>query len=124
MQKVFIACAGVTGLLATLLGAFGAHALKHRLAPELMQAYQTGVAYQFAHALALLLVALLMFHIHSPLLKAAGLAFIAGIILFSGSLTILAISGNRALGAITPVGGMSFILGWLLVVIAAIKHQG
>jgi uncharacterized membrane protein YgdD (TMEM256/DUF423 family) len=110
-----------------MIGAFGAHALKARLTPELLSVYETGVQYHFWHTLALLAVGLLAFQLpDSRALIASGIAFIIGIILFSGSLYLLASTDIRQLGfmpvgLITPFGGMSFIIGWLLLLISSFK---
>ncbi|MBI4061621.1 MAG: DUF423 domain-containing protein [Elusimicrobia bacterium] len=95
--------------LAVGLGAFGAHALKARLPPELLAVFETGVRYQVYHALALLLLAAL----RGP--EKAGWCFAAGIVLFSGSLYLLALTGVRKWGAVAPVGGLLFLIGWLIV---------
>lgn len=124
MQKLFLIFAGVFGLLANALGAFGAHALKAKISPVMLAAYQTGAQYQFYHALALLAVGVLLFHIHSTWLNLSGFAFIAGIILFSGSLYLLSITGIKWIAIITPIGGLSFILGWLFLIIAVIQFKG
>jgi uncharacterized membrane protein YgdD (TMEM256/DUF423 family) len=114
LAKHFLVIAAFSGFLAVALGAFGAHALKGRLPPDLMTVYQTAVQYQFYHTLALLGVAvlLLQFPRHS-LLVAGGGFFALGLVLFSGSLYALSFSGMRWLGAITPLGGLAFMLGWL-----------
>ncbi|MBO9353861.1 DUF423 domain-containing protein [Bordetella petrii] len=96
-------------------GAFGAHGLKRMLAPDLLAVWQTGVLYHLIHALGLFAVALLGARFGGPLLSAAGAVMFAGIVLFSGSLYILAITGTRWLGAITPLGGVAFLLAWALV---------
>lgn len=124
MQKLFIIFAGIFGLFGNALGAFGAHALKAKLTPAMLAVYQTGVQYQFYHALSLLLVAVLLFHIHSSWLHLSGLAFIAGVVLFSGSLFLLSITGITWIGVITPIGGLSFILGWIFLIIAVIQFKG
>lgn len=112
----YLSIAAGSGLLAVLLGAFGAHALRARLEPYDMGIYETAVQYHFAHSLALLAVALLYRSASSPrLLGFAGLAFSVGLVLFSGSLYLLAVSGLRWLGAITPLGGLAFIAGWSLL---------
>jgi len=111
----FIALGAVAALLAVVLGAFGAHALKARLAPEAMQIYKTGVEYHFYHALGLILVGLSAFHLpQSARLRAAGWTMLAAIVLFSGSLYLLALTGRNWLGAITPLGGVGFIAAWAL----------
>jgi uncharacterized membrane protein YgdD (TMEM256/DUF423 family) len=99
--------------LAVVLGAFGAHALKTRLSPEMLQAYKTGVEYQFYHSLGLLLIGVIGFHINSKWIRWSGILLMAGIILFSGSLYVLSISGLKVLGAVTPFGGLSFVAGWI-----------
>lgn len=108
--------------LAVLLGAFGAHALKKVLAPDMLVIYKTGVEYQFYHALGLLLIGLIGFHIQSKYLRWSGLLISIGIIIFSGSLYVLTLSGIKALGAITPIGGLSFVAGWIFLAIAIWKR--
>jgi len=104
------------------LGAFGAHALKSRLSPELHAVYQTAVQYHFWHALALVAVALAWPHFpDNPWLRAAGWLFFAGVVLFSGSLYALALGAPRSIGLATPVGGLCFILGWLAMASAALR---
>ena len=104
--------------LAIVLGAFGAHALKESLSPEMMKVYQTGVEYQFNNALGLLLIGLIGFQIQSKYIKWSGTLITIGIILFSGSLYILSVSGIHWIGVITPIGGMSFVAGWIFLVFA------
>lgn len=108
--------------LGVLLGAFGAHALKSQLSPEMLQVYKTGVEYQFYHALGLLLIGLIGFRMDSKWLRWSGILLIAGILLFSGSLYALSISGIKMLGAITPVGGLSFVAGWVCLAVGIVKH--
>lgn len=118
-SKTFGILGGVNAALAVVLGAFGAHALKARLSPELLGVYQTGVQYHFYHALGLLLVA--AFAAHAPrsrVLKWSGIVMQAGIILFSISLYVLSLSGIRWVGAITPFGGLAFIVSWLMLALA------
>ena len=106
--------------LAVALGAFGAHALKARLAPEVLDIWRTGVTYHAWHALALVAVGLLMLHAPgSGALRVAGWLFAAGIVLFGGSLYALALGAPRALGAVTPFGGLAFIAGWVAFAIGA-----
>ena len=112
MKKILFAGA-VLMTLAILLGAFGAHALKAQLSPEMLSVYKTGVEYQFYHSLGLLLIGLTGFHLQSKWLKWSAILLFAGIILFSGSLYALSITGVKALGAITPIGGLAFAAGWL-----------
>jgi len=96
-------------------GAFGAHALKGRLSPEMLAVFETGVRYQLIHALALLATAWAATRWNSRAISVAGWLFVAGILLFSGSLYALCLSGVRAFGAVTPFGGLAFIAGWLLL---------
>ena len=119
--KLFLATGCIAALLAVVLGAFGAHALKARISPELMSVYKTGVEYQFYHALGLILVGLAALHFPaSAYLRGADWTMLAGIVLFSGSLYLLALTGLRWLGAITPLGGAAFIAAWGLFAAAVI----
>lgn len=108
--------------LGVLLGAFGAHALKTHLSPEMMQVYKTGVEYQFYHALGLLFIGFVGFRLDSKYLRWSGIFLIAGILLFSGSLYALAISGIKILGVITPFGGLSFVAGWICLAVGIAKQ--
>ncbi len=111
--KLFLSMGSLLALVAVALGAFGAHGLKARLTPDLLAVYQTGVQYHFYHALGVILVGLACFHLpDSAALRTSGWLMAAGILLFSGSLYALALSGERWLGAVAPVGGTAFILGW------------
>ena len=122
LAKIFLALGSIAMLLAVALGAFGAHALKQTLAPELMATYETAVNYHFIHALGLLAVGLLALHLPaSGTLRWAGILMAAGLLLFSGSLYALSLSGIRALGAITPVGGAAFLAAWLLLAVAVVR---
>jgi len=117
--KFFLLAGAVFNLLAVVLGAFGAHALKNKLSADLLRVYHTAVEYQFYHALALLAIGILMLQWpHNTVLKSSGLSFFVGVLLFSGSLYALALSGVRWLGAITPLGGVAFIIGWILLSLA------
>jgi len=122
--KVILLLALVAAMFAVIFGAFGAHALKAILSEKMMAAYQTGVKYQFYHALAMLSVVLLQIRLpgRSVYLFLAGVCFFCGILLFSGSLYLLALSGASWLGPFTPLGGVCFILGWLLFIIAIVKE--
>ena len=114
--KLFLALGGAAALLAVALGAFGAHGLKSRLPADMLAVYQTGVQYHMYHTLALFGLGLLTLHFPShTLLRFSGYLFLAGIVLFSGSLYVLALSGIRWLGAITPLGGVAFLTGWALL---------
>jgi uncharacterized membrane protein YgdD (TMEM256/DUF423 family) len=108
-------------VLAVLLGAFGAHALKTQLSPEMLAVYKTGVEYQFYHALCLLIVGLIGFHIQSKWLNWSGILISTGIILFSGSLYALTLTGIKVLGAITPIGGLAFVAGWICLAFGLLK---
>ena len=110
----------LSGFLAVAAGAFGAHSLRDRLSADMLSVFQTGVSYQMYHALALVGVGILLarFSIEgSTWLTAAGWLFLAGTILFSGSLYLLALSNTTWLGAVTPLGGVAFLLGWAAVAI-------
>ncbi len=116
MDRVLLLLASLIAGLAVLLGAFGAHALRARLAGNLLNTFETGVRYQMYHALALFVVAFAGSRFApSAWLTAAGWLFIVGIILFSGSLYLLVLTGARRWGAVTPLGGVAFILGWLFL---------
>ena len=107
------------GFVGVGLGAFGAHGLRGRLSPEMLSVFETGVRYQMYHALALLAVALMMSRVEGRLVVIAGWSFTAGILIFSGSLYALALTGVTTLGAITPIGGVAFLAGWVALAIAA-----
>jgi len=120
--KLFLAAGGLAALAAVALGAFGAHALKTRLSTETLALWHTGVEYHVYHALGLLAVGLVAAQLpESMLLKWSGWLMLAGIALFSGSLYALALSGERWLGVITPVGGTAFIAAWALFVAAVLR---
>lgn len=110
------------GFSGVVLGAFGAHALKARLTPELLAVWKTAVEYQLYHALALVLVGLIATQRPSIAISNAGICFALGVLVFSGSLYVLALSGVRWLGAITPIGGLLFLVGWALLFWAALKR--
>jgi uncharacterized membrane protein YgdD (TMEM256/DUF423 family) len=123
MKRNFIITAAVMGALAVILGAFGAHALKATLTAEQLQTFEVGVRYHFYHAFALLLTGILYKEFSSKLLVWAGNLFIAGTVLFSGSLYLLStIEGFKKLGIITPIGGACFIAGWLLLAAGCFKR--
>ncbi len=114
MGSIFFLVGSLSGGVAVALGAFGAHALKSRLSPERLETFETGVRYQFYHALAMIAAA--WAHAQyptSPLTGWAGWLFLAGTLLFSGSLYLLVLSNKRNLGAIAPLGGLAFIAGWV-----------
>ena len=114
-----IAAGALNGALAVMAGAFGAHGLKAKLAPELLATWHTGAEYHMYHALALVLAGVVAGAAPTTTLNAAGIALAAGMLLFSGSLYLLALTGVKWLGAITPLGGLAFIAGWLLLAHAA-----
>lgn len=122
MQRTFLIIAAVSGLIAVVLGAFGAHGLKGRLEPKLLDAFETGVRYQFFHTFALIAVALLIEKLGAAQLVPAGWLFAIGIVLFSGSLYLLAVTSWKWLGPITPLGGLLFIAGWVMLLIAAVRR--
>lgn len=115
-MKTFIVIGAVAMALGVILGAFGAHGLKNKLTADLLAVYQTGVEYHLYHALGLILVGVLINQFPQVSgLHTGGWLLLAGILIFSGSLYVLAISGIRWLGAITPIGGTAFIAGWLWI---------
>ncbi len=113
MEQVFAGVGAVSALVAVAAGAFGAHALRARLGAELLAVFETGARYQMYHALGLVAVAWAATRWPAPAVRAAGWLFIAGTVLFSGSLYLLALTGTRWLGAVTPLGGLCFLAGWL-----------
>ena len=122
MQRLFLSVAAISGFLSVCLGAFAAHGLKHHISSESLTIWQTGVQYQMYHALALLAVGLLYQTQASKALKLSGLAFILGSFLFCGSLYALALGAPKALGVITPLGGLSFLVGWAGLVVHALRR--
>lgn len=119
MERVFFGLGSVSAGLAVALGAFAAHGLRSRISPEALQTFETGARYHMYHALALLAVAWAAARWPGGAVTAAGWLFVVGTLLFSGSLYLLAVTGVRVLGAITPFGGLAFILGWLALAWAA-----
>jgi len=120
MDQLFVTLGALSGFLAVAAGAFGAHALRDRLSPDMLSVFQTGASYEMYHALALLAVGLLLGRFSvggSTWLTASGWLFVSGTLLFSGSLYALALSGLSWLGAITPLGGVAFLLGWLTLAV-------
>lgn len=122
MDKAFAITGSLSAFLAVAAGAFGAHALRARLPADLLAAFETGARYQLYHALGLLAVALLLGRWPHSLLRAAGWLFLAGTVAFSGSLYLLSLTGARWWGAVTPLGGVLLLLGWLAL--AAGIYQG
>lgn len=121
MGRAFALAGAVSAFIAVAAGAFGAHALRARLAPDLLTVFETGARYQMYHALALLATAWASDHWPGTPLRAAGVLFIGGTLLFSGSLYVLALTGARWLGAITPLGGLLFLAGWAALAIGIAK---
>ncbi|MEM6642499.1 MAG: DUF423 domain-containing protein [Bacteroidota bacterium] len=122
MHKFFLLAATVSGFIAVCLGAFGAHALKDRLLDGgHLETYQTAVAYQFYHTLVLLFIGWMALKYPSSWIHYSGYAMVFGLVVFSGSLYVLCFTGVKWLGAITPIGGTAFILGWAFLFMAILK---
>ena len=120
MDITFLLIGSLLGFLGVAAGAFGAHGLRSRLSPDMLAVFETAVRYQMYHVFALLLVAAAMGRLgDARLLSLAGWFFVAGIVLFSGSLYALALTGVTTLGAITPVGGLAFLIGWACLAVYA-----
>ncbi len=119
MDRTFFSVGAVSGLIAVACGAFGAHGLRARLAPDLLAAFETAARYQMYHALALVAAAWAVSRWPGPLAQWAGWLFVAGTVIFSGSLYALALTGLRWLGAVTPLGGLAFMAGWICLALAA-----
>ncbi len=122
MSKTILMTASLLLALAVGVGAFGAHGLKSHVSAEMLQTWKTGVEYHFYHALGLLLIGILSLTISSDYLKWSAILLVVGIVLFSGSLYALTLTGIKTLGAITPIGGLSFIAGWILFFIGIWKN--
>src|SRR5207249_1179064 len=120
MDRTFLLIGAISGFLGVAFGAFGAHALRERLSPEMLAVFETGVRYQIYHALALFGTGLLLTRMGGWLIATAAWFFVAGIVLFSGSLYALALTGVTILGAVTPVGGLCFLIGWGCLMVAAL----
>lgn len=119
MLRGYLLLAALFGFTGVGLGAFAAHGLKNRLSAEYLAIFQTGVTYQLVHALALLAVAVLTVHLPGRLTSWAGALFCLGIVLFSGSLYVLTLTGISKLGIVTPFGGLAFLAGWFCLGLAA-----
>jgi len=120
-MKIFAILGAVLGGLSVAAGAFGAHALKGHLEPRMLEVFETGARYQMYHALALFAVAWVYQQTQAQTAQVAGWAFLVGVLLFSGSLYAMAFTGIRGLGAITPIGGVAFLIGWGALAAAATK---
>lgn len=124
MVRAILVIASLSGALAVMLGAFGAHGLRGWLTPELMAIYQTGVQYHFYHTFALLACGVLAYNgMDNNAIRVSAYAFIVGIIVFSGSLYVLALTDLRWLGAITPIGGGAFVIGWTALAIGVMRSN-
>ena len=120
MDRTFVLIGALAGFVGVGLGAFGAHGLRGRLSPEMLAVFETGVRYHMYHALALVATAALMGRLDGRLINATGWLFTAGIVLFSGSLYVVALTGVSVFGAITPIGGLAFLAGWACLAIASL----
>jgi len=114
-ERLFSAAGALLAAISVISGAFGAHMLKGRLSPDLLASFETGARYQMYHALALFAAAWAYSRFPCPSIQIAGFLFIAGTLVFSGSLYVLTLSGMRWWGAVTPFGGTALILGWILL---------
>ena len=121
MVATWFAAGAVMCGLGVLLGAFGAHGLRDRVTPEMLAVFETGVRYHLVHGLALLAVAWATTRWPNTWITASGWLFVAGIVIFSGSLYLLSITGVRWLGAITPIGGFCFVAGWFILALSAMR---
>lgn len=122
MARVFLTLGSSLGFLSVALGAFAAHGLKARLDEDSLKIFRLAVEYQFSHALALVLLGILLLRADVPLLRNSGFFFLAGIVVFSGSLYALSLTQIKILGAITPIGGTCFLIGWATMAYACWKH--
>jgi uncharacterized membrane protein YgdD (TMEM256/DUF423 family) len=120
VDKTFLLVGSLAAFLAVALGAFGAHGLRTRLSPDMLAVFETAVRYQMYHALAILLTGLIAARMDGWAIHAAGWAFTIGIVLFSGSLYLLALTGVPMWGAVTPLGGVAFLIGWGFLIWAGI----
>lgn len=121
MERFFFTSGAISAFLAVALGAFGAHGLKSRLSSDMLNTFEVGVRYQMYHALALLAAAWASTKWPGTLTSASGWLFVIGTVIFSGSLYVLSVSGVRWLGAITPIGGLAFLGGWLCLIVGVLK---
>jgi uncharacterized membrane protein YgdD (TMEM256/DUF423 family) len=121
MDRLFFGLGALSALLAVAAGAFGAHALRNRLAPDTLGIFEVGARYHMYHALGLLAAAWAVSRWPGGATTAAGWLFVAGTVIFSGSLYLLSFTGQRWLGAVTPLGGLAFILGWAALAWAALR---
>ncbi len=124
MNRTFLLIGAISGFIAVAVGAFGAHGLRNRLSPEMLAVFETAARYQMYHTLAILFVAVAAARFDGWLVHGAGWAFTAGIVIFSGSLYALALTGVKVLGAITPIGGLAFLVGWGMLAVVAVTLIG
>ncbi|MGD6966504.1 DUF423 domain-containing protein [Rossellomorea vietnamensis] len=123
-MKTFIIIGAINAFLSVAFGAFGAHALEGKISQKYIDTWNTGVLYQMFHSMGILIIGVLMGNIaSSSLLNWSGWLMLIGIVLFSGSLYILSLSGIKVLGAITPLGGVAFLIAWVLLIITAVKSM-
>lgn len=120
-MKIILLFAAFSAMLSVILGAFAAHGLKSKLTEPLLAAFQTGVQYQMYHSLAVILVVVLYRQMPQPLLIVSAGFMLAGILFFSGSLYLLALTQMKWFGPITPLGGLCFIIGWAILIVSALK---
>jgi uncharacterized membrane protein YgdD (TMEM256/DUF423 family) len=122
-MKLFLILGAIHAFLAVALGAFGAHGLEGKISEKYLKTWNTAVQYQMFHAIGLFIVAFLTDKLaQTNLIVTAGWSLFIGILLFSGSLYVLSVTGIKVLGAITPLGGVAFLVGWVLLIVAAVKH--
>ncbi len=121
MDRLFFLLGSAFAFLGVVAGAFGAHGLKSRLSAEMLDVFEVAVRYQMYHALALLLLAAMLPRIAPGVANLGGWLFVAGILIFSGSLYMLVFTGQRWLGAVTPLGGLAFLAGWICLIWATLK---
>jgi uncharacterized membrane protein YgdD (TMEM256/DUF423 family) len=124
MHKKYLLFGAVSAFIGVAAGAFGAHGLESRIPADLLAVYETGVRYELTHAMALLFVGLATERWPDAHWARAGWMFVAGTVVFSGSLYLLALTGVRWLGAVTPLGGLCFLLGWVFAALAAVRSDG
>ena len=120
-EQMFLLLGGIGAFLSVALGAFGAHTFKSMLGPELLSTFETAVRYQMYHSLALIALGVVLTHVNHRNLIVSGWLFVWGIVLFSGSLYVLALTSARWLGIITPMGGTLFLAGWVFFVVGIVK---
>ena len=122
-MKLFVVLGSLNALLAVALGAFGAHGLKNKVSADMLTVWQTGVQYHMFHALGLILLGILIHLLpQAAQLRISGWLMLSGVVLFSGSLYVMVLSDVRALGMVTPLGGIAFLLGWLLMAFAVFQN--